>query len=211
MDTPSSVLSSDDAFDEQLPLSLQIKSSMHFTPIEVARQAAALLAPEPGMSVLDVGAGAGKFCLAAAFAIPTATFVGVELRGQLVRVATRLATQLQLHNVRFVHGDAFDLDWSQFDSFYLYNPFAEQLFENAFRLDRSLTLDPLNFDLSVTAVRVRLALARVGTRVVTYHGFGASPPLGYDLARVEQAGSDRVELWIKSREVSPEEAAAHDV
>lgn len=205
------MLSSDEAFDQELPLALQIKSSMHFTPIEVARQAAPLLAPRPGMTVLDVGAGAGKFCLAAALAVPTATFVGVELRGHLVRFATRLATQLQLPNVRFVHADALDLDWSQFDAFYLYNPFAEQLFEHVFVLDRSITLDPLNFVQYVTAVRLRLAQARVGTRVVTYHGFGAPPPRGYDLAHLEQAGSDRVELWIKTRAVSLEEAGEDEV
>jgi SAM-dependent methyltransferase len=172
---------------------------MHFTPLDVARHAASLLAPEPGMSVLDVGAGAGKFCLAAALAVPTATFVGVEMRGHLVRLATRLASQLQLQNVRFVHADALDLDWSQFDAFYLYNPFAEQLFETAFVLDQSIKLDPVNFGRYVTAVRQRLAQARMGTRLVTYHGFGAPPPLGYDLDRLEPAGSDRVELWIKTR------------
>jgi SAM-dependent methyltransferase len=200
------VLSSDDAFDEQLLCYLRIKSSMHFTPLVVARQAATLLAPEPGMSVLDVGAGAGKFCLAAALAVPTATFIGVELRGHLVRLASRLAARLALQNVRFLHSDALSLDWSQFDSFYLYNPFAEQLFEPAFVLDRSIELDPLNFVVYVTGVRRRLAEARIGTRVVTYHGFGAPPPLGYELTRQEPAGSDRVELWIKTRAVTAEEA-----
>jgi SAM-dependent methyltransferase len=202
----SGVLSSDDAFDEQLPGCLQIKSSMHFTPLVVARQAATLLAPEPGMTVLDVGAGAGKFCLAAALAVPTATFIGVELRGHLVRLASRLAMQLALQNVRFLHCDALNLDWSQFDAFYLYNPFAEQLFEPAFVLDRSIELDPLNFVVYVTGVRRRLAEARIGTRLVTYHGFGAPPPLGYELTRQEPAGTDRVDLWIKTRAVTADEA-----
>lgn len=202
------MLSSDEAFDRQLPFSLQLKSSMHFTPIAVAKQAAALLAPEPGMSVLDVGAGAGKFCLAAAAAAPHATFVGVELRGHLVRFADRMASQLALHNVRFVYADAFELDWGEFDAFYLYNPFAEQLFERAFVLDQSIDLHPVNFDVYVEAVRQRLARARIGTRVVTYHGYGAAPPSGYDLARSERIGSDRVELWVKVRaDEEPAEAA----
>jgi SAM-dependent methyltransferase len=195
------VLSSDEAFDEQLPLGLQIKAPLHFTPLEVARCAAELLAPTPGMAVLDVGAGAGKLCLAAALAVPTATFVGVELRGHLVQIATRLAARLELQNVRFVHGDALDLDWSQFDSFYLYNPFAEQLSGSAFVLDGSIELDPGNFVQYVAGVRERLASARVGTRVVTYHGFGAPPPPGYDLDRKELVGSGRLELWIKNRAI----------
>jgi SAM-dependent methyltransferase len=201
------VLSSDESFDDELPLGLQLKSSVFFTPIDVARHAAALLAPEQGMRVLDIGAGAGKFCLAAALAIPSAAFVGVEWRGHLVRLANRLAGKLQLANARFIHADALDLDWTEYDAFYLYNPFAEQLFEAAFTLDRTIALDPQNFVHYVSEVRQRLALARVGTRVVTYHGYGAPAPLGYELARKDPAGSDCVELWIKTRAITSDEAA----
>jgi SAM-dependent methyltransferase len=201
------VLSSDESFDEQLPLGLQLKSSTYFTPIDVAQHAARLLAPEPGTRVLDIGAGAGKFCLVGAREIPGATFEGVEWRGHLVRLARRLAAELQLANARFIHADAIDLDWSAYDAFYLYNPFAEQLFESGFMLDHTIPSDPQNFVLYVSAVRQRLALARVGTRVVTYHGYGAPAPMGYELARKDNAGSDCVELWIKTRAITSEEAA----
>jgi len=201
------VLSSDESFDKQLPLGLQLKSSVFFTPIDVACHAAALLTPEPGMRVLDVGAGAGKFCLTAALEIRNATFVGVEWRGHLVRLATRLAMELRLSNARFIHADALDLDWSEYDAFYLYNPFAEHLFEAPLVLDHTIALDPRNFILYVSAVRSRLALARVGTRVVTYHGYGARAPLGYELARKDAAGSDCIELWIKTRAITFSEAA----
>ncbi|MBK9032985.1 MAG: methyltransferase domain-containing protein [Myxococcales bacterium] len=154
------------------------------------------------MSVLDVGAGAGKFCIAAAGAVPGASFVGVEFRRHLVRVATRLARRAGLQNVRFIHANALDLDWSRFDSFYLYNPFAEQLFADRLVIDRTIDLDPINFILYVTGVRQRLADAPVGTRVATYHGFGAPPPLGYELAHEQQAGTDRVELWIKTHTIT---------
>jgi 16S rRNA C967 or C1407 C5-methylase (RsmB/RsmF family) len=49
----------DDVFDHQLPQRLQLKSAVHFTPVAVAKLAARLLAPRPGMRVLDVGAGPG--------------------------------------------------------------------------------------------------------------------------------------------------------
>jgi SAM-dependent methyltransferase len=189
----------DVAFDERLPIALQMKSSIHFTPVDVARHAAALLTPSAGMTVLDVGAGAGKFCLTAAHAVRDATFVGVELRGYLVRVAIRLACELELSNVRFLQGDAFDLDWSTFDAFYLYNPFAEHLLEKAFVLDDKIERDPVCFAGYVDAVRDRLAGARAGTRVVTYHGFGGALPSCYRLAADDAIGSDRVELWIKTQ------------
>jgi len=189
----------DEAFDERLPTALQMKSSIHFTPVDVARHAARLLAPSPGMTVLDVGAGAGKFCLVAARAVADSKFVGVERRGHLVRLANQLASELGLANAQFIHGDAVDLDWSTFDGFYLYNPFAEHLLEKAFMLDREIELDPSSFEGYVDAVRERLAAARVGTRLVTYHGFGGAPPSGYELVVTEVIGSDRVELWVKTR------------
>lgn len=192
-------LADDAAFDELLPLSLQAKSSLHFTPVDVARHAARLLAPVPGMAVLDVGAGAGKFCLAAALAMPGVQFVGVEWRPHLVRIATRIAAASRQSNVRFVAGDAFALDWSGYDAFYFYNPFAEQLFDPGLALDRTIALDAANFVRYATAVRQRLAQARLGTRVVTYHGFGAPLPPGYKRMRSDLIGTDRVELWIKTR------------
>jgi SAM-dependent methyltransferase len=189
----------DVAFDDRLPPSLQIKSSIHFTPIDVARHAATLLAPWPGMRVLDVGAGAGKFCLAAAHAVPTAHFVGVELREHLVRLATRLAVEWRIPNALFLPGDAFDLDWSLFDAFYFYNPFAEYLLDKPFLLDDELDFARGGFDLNVAAVQERLTAARPGTRVVTFHGFGGAPPAGYQLVLGEEIETGRMELWIKSQ------------
>jgi len=195
-------LADDAAFDDLLPLGLQLKSSVHFTPIDVARHAARLLAPRPGMLVLDVGAGVGKFCLAAALALPLASFVGAEWRPHLVSFARRIASEVRQTNARFVEVDALDLDWSHYDAFYFYNPFGEQLFDDELALDRTIDLDAINFVRYVTAVRHRLAQARLGTRVVTYHGYGAPIPPGYELMRADAIGTDRVELWIKTREIA---------
>jgi SAM-dependent methyltransferase len=187
----------DHAFDEQLPKDLRWKAGTHFTPIEVARHAARLLAPEPGTSVLDVGSGAGKFCIAAAGAAPAARFTGVEWRAHLVDLATHLAARARIANVRFVFGDALDLDWSAFDAFYFFNPFAEQLLERPFVLDHTIAFDPVNFDLYTAAIAQRLAARPAGTRVVTFHGFGAPLPASYELARTDRIASDQLDLWIQ--------------
>lgn len=188
----------DGVFDDHLPPQIQIMSSVHFTPVSVARHAARLLAPHPGMRVLDVGAGPGKFCVVAAAEVPDCTFVGVELRPHLVRVARRLAARMSVANATFVDGDALDLDWSEYDAFYFYNPFAEQLSGRMCALDSTLELMPSKFLRYVTATRERLARARVGTRVVTYHSLGAPTPIGYELVETCPAGIDRLELWIKN-------------
>jgi SAM-dependent methyltransferase len=196
----ASILADDAAFDERLPLALQIHASTFFTPINVAAYAAHLLAPSPGMTVLDVGAGAGKFCIAAGLAVPTCEFVGVEWRPHLVDLANALARELRVPNVRFIQGDALELDWSMFDSFYLFNPFAE-LNDEDVSLDRTIEVDPDSFIRCVCGVRQKLASARIGTRVVTYHGFGAPPPVGYKTSLADPVLWRRLEMWIKTHDV----------
>jgi SAM-dependent methyltransferase len=198
----------DDVFDHRLPHRLQLKSSIHFTPVAVARLAARLLAPDPGMRVLDVGAGPGKFCVIAAREVPTCSFVGVELRPHLVHLARKLTARLSVPNASFVNGDAFELDWSEYDAFYFYNPFAEQLHEPDFALDRSLTLMPARFLDYVSRAGKRLANARIGTRVVTYHSFGAPVPPGYDLTQRHMIGTDCLELWIKLQHAGAEDSTS---
>jgi SAM-dependent methyltransferase len=188
----------DVAFDEQLPINLQLQAGVHFTPVAVARVAAQLLAPHSGMSVLDVGSGAGKFCITAASAIPEVEFVGVEWRPYLIQVARSIAARSAVSNVQFIQADALDIDWSEFDAFYFFNPFAEQMFDEGFKLDGAIASDPLDFITYVGAVRQRLARARLGTRVVTFHGFGATPPLCYEFKGSQSSLAGRLELWVKT-------------
>jgi SAM-dependent methyltransferase len=188
----------DRRFDEQLSGELQVSAGTHFTSVVVARYAARLLAPRPGMVVLDVGAGVGKFCITAAREVPDATFVGVEYRPHLVTVATELARRHALTNVRFVHADALELDWAPYDAFYLFNPFAEHLFDGALAVDHTITFNPERYLRYVDAVQRRLAAARPGTRVVSYHGFGGAPPEAYELADEGSLGTRELELWIKA-------------
>ena len=41
--------------------------------------------------------------------------------------------------------------------------------------------------------------APIGTRVVTYHGFGGRIPRGYHLVTDERIGTDSLRLWVKTR------------
>lgn len=187
----------DDQFDDQLPRRMRMKSSIHFTPVTVARLAATLLAPRAGMRVLDVGAGPGKFCVIAAQEVPNARFVGVEIRPHLVQVARKLAARAGVANASFVEGNAMDLDWSEFDAFYFYNPFGEHLRTNEWVLDRSIPFAPATFRAYIAGARERLSAARDGTRVVTYHGLGVASLHGYDRIESYAIGTDQLDLWVK--------------
>jgi hypothetical protein len=186
----------DGDFDRLLPDDLLPHAQHHFTPLGIATRAAELLVHEPGARILDVGAGVGKFCIVGA-AHTDGVFVGVEHRRRLTRVASAVASVLELPSATFIHADVVDIDWTPFDGFYFFNPFGEYLPEFRYPLDGAIAADPALYLFYVRLVRDRLAQARVGTRVVTYHGFGAQPPEGYVLATEEARGTDRLQLWIK--------------
>ena len=187
-------------FDRLLPDDLRAHGEQHFTPVAVARRAARLLVDQPGACILDVGSAVGKFCIVGA-EHTDGVFVGVEQRPRLARVATAIASALELPNVTFHHADLVEIDWTPFDGFYLFNPFVEHLPQFPHPLDQAIDLDPARYLFYVRFVRERLAEAKMGTRVVTYHGFGAPPPEGYVLKADEACGTGRLELWIKEADV----------
>jgi len=56
-------------------------------------------------------------------------------------------------------------------------------------------------------VERRLAAARPGTRVVTYHGFGGEMPPGFERVRRD---ADELSLWIRTRPRSPARTSGDD-
>lgn len=190
---------SDCAFDAIYPQRIRELSRRHWTPLDVARRAAKMLAAGDETRVLDVGAGAGKFCLVAALTTP-GRFVGIERRGHLVELARSIGAQYGAHRAEYLHGDIAELDWGTFDAFYFFNPFVENLLGCRERIDSTVELSSERYAHDITLTNKRLVKARQGTRVVTYHGPRAGLPWSYELADFESCGTDALELWIKVRE-----------
>lgn len=183
----------DPVFDVLYPEHVRRLSRVHWTPVSVALRAAALLAPEPGMRVLDVGAGAGKLCCVGALACG-GVWHGVEVDPSLVAAAGELARRLELGDAtRFAAGDLHELDWDRFDSLYFYNPFESVLF-GAGPADRAgWTV----FADRVARAEARLAELVTGARVVTFHGFGGEMPGSFELVFSEAIGEGQLALWVK--------------
>jgi len=185
---------SDAEFDRLFSAGQRFRSYAHWTPVEVAMRACALLAPTATARVLDVGSGVGKLCLVGALMTP-ATWVGVETEEEMVRVAERAARRLRVADrAHFVHGDATTLDWTAFDAIYMFNPFAEGLLAAKFEPGAHE-----RFARNVELARRHLASTRPGTRVLTYHGFGGQLPPGFELVHQEPARLDHLCLWLRSR------------
>lgn len=183
----------DVTFDQVFPATQRFRSYLHWTPVDIAKRAVALLAPTSDRKVLDVGSGVGKVCLIGARAT-RASWFGIERDAEMVRVARAAASRLNLdQRTQFLVGDITSIDWSMFDAFYLFNPFAEML---AYGPGDALTRRE-HYVAAIDFVQRQLSRSQAGTRVVTYHGFGGDPPPGYDLVHRENVREDELCLWIR--------------
>jgi predicted RNA methylase len=94
----------DGDFDVWLPEEAQVHSRRFWTPVGVALRVTRWLSEVGASSVLDVGSGAGKFCVVGALG-SALRFVGIEHRAHLVDASRALASQFEVQNrVEFVHG-----------------------------------------------------------------------------------------------------------
>jgi SAM-dependent methyltransferase len=194
-------------FDVIYPQWVRKLSEHHWTPLDVCVRAAELLAADGRSTILDVGSGAGKFCLIGA-ACTDASFVGVEQRPRLVELSRQLSRRAGLRNTEFIHGNVMSLDWGQFDGFYLFNPFYEHIVNIQPRIDGPIVVSPHLFTNYVVATCVKLFAAKPGARVVSYHGFGGPMPRGFRRILREPAGSEYLELWEKNPEPAGSQRAA---
>ncbi|MBA3650504.1 MAG: methyltransferase domain-containing protein [Chthoniobacterales bacterium] len=189
----------DEKFDQIYPARIRKLSSLQWTPVRIAEQAARLLVTAPGARVLDIGRGAGKFCRVAA-ALSEAHFTGIEQRADLVAAARAAAETLRLSNVEIIHGNILDISFANNDAFYLCNPFEENMFRGH-RIDSAVPLSPELFERYIRHVAAQLGARPLGTRVVTYSGYADEIPACYDCQRT--FFHDDLKLWVKRREYDP--------
>jgi predicted RNA methylase len=162
-------------------------SAINWTRVFIAVMAARMLATSESTRVLDVGSGCGKFCIVAALTCP-GQFTGIEIREDLHAAAVKAAEDLQADNAHFLLGDMADLDWSDYDSYYFYNPFYGKLVQAS---------GGAEFLRQTQIVQERLRSRPRGTRVVTHHGFGGDMPAEYERSERHLVGAGILELWIR--------------
>jgi len=183
----------DERFDQIYPDRIRNLSPLQWTPVRVAAEAAKLLVTVAGTRVLDIGCGPGKFCLVGA-ALTNGHFTGIEQRSDLATVACKAAARLQSANVEIIHGNVTEIAFADYDAFYLYNPFEENMARGR-KIDSAIPLSPVLFKRYNNYVAAHLGSMPIGTRVVTFAGYADEIPLCY---RYELAlFRDELKLWIK--------------
>jgi cyclopropane fatty-acyl-phospholipid synthase-like methyltransferase len=187
--------SSDAAFDSLYSLRAQQLSSIHWTPIEVAKKAAAHLTGGPkGKNILDIGSGVGKFCIVAAHIFPDHMFHGVEQRKALIDEAIIAQNATKTTNVRFIHANFTELDMDDYDHIYFYNSFSENLFHYK-PIDNLIDISEAIYNEYLTQFYEILEEKPSGTRVATFHCNDEYIPSSY--SRVQHITGEALRLWIK--------------
>lgn len=190
----SKSFSADFQFDQLYPEFIRKRSNCHWTPLTVARQAARFLAVDDNVNILDIGSGAGKFCLAAAYYRPGAVYYGIEQRQSLHYYAEKVRQTLEMENVHFKHGNITQIDLRNYDHFYFYNSFYENL-PGTDKIDESIDYSPSLYDYYNRYLYAQFALLPYGTRLATFHSLEYEIPPCYQV--VETDYDELLKCWIK--------------
>lgn len=185
---------SDAAFDWLYPERIQLLSKRHWTPMRVAKKAAQFLALEPGKKILDIGSGVGKFALIGAHCFPDVSFYGVEQRSELHHYALAAKAYTQTNNVDFIHGNFTQIDLAEYDHFYFYNAFFENL-DSRGRINHEMEYSTGLYNYYSRYLFKELDAKPSGTRLATFHSLEDEIPPSY---RIVDASADfLLKTWIK--------------
>ncbi len=177
---------SDRFFDSIYPARYHQHSARHFTPVNVAWQAARYLAQTPEDKILDIGSGTGKFCIAASL-ISQAHFYGVEMRKTLTNLSNRVKRAHGLKNAHFINADFGTIDFSRFDGIYFFNSFHE-FCDASCVLDEQSKVSLETYKAFHELLKQKLNECKPGTRLVTYYTFKNKIPSSFRFVRSSKKG-----------------------
>ena len=192
----------DRSFDHFLPEPLRLVSPQYWTPLAVAKRAAEWLEALGIRTMVDIGSGAGKFCVAGAL-FGKCRFIGLEQYSSLVTSARALADLFDLTDrVSFVVGALGSVTTPVGEAYYFFNPFGDYWLGADYPLEAGAELTDTRHTDDVAAAEDLLRRAPVGTWILTYNGFGGRVPAGYELIRVDWELSGVLRLWRKQRDTA---------
>lgn len=184
----------DASLNKIYPKAIQLLAARHWTPLHVTQLVAPFLVTHPGVKVLDIGSGVGKFCLAGAYYKWHASFYGVEQRKDLITHAEKAREVLGLENAHFIHSNITELDFRQYNHFYFFNSFYENLMDND-RIDNNIICSISLFNYYHKQLYKKLREMPVGTRVATYHCLHNKIPSEYHV--VDSNADTLLKFYIK--------------
>jgi hypothetical protein len=186
--------STDATLHKLYPESIRSLARMHWSPLYITQKAVSYLAPTNTVKILDIGSGAGMFCLAGAYYRPTVSFFGVEQRKKLIGYAETARKKLGFKNIHFIHRNFTQLNLNEYDHFYFYNAFFENL-DGTDKIDNEIVYSNELYNYYSIYLYNQLEKMPIGTRVATYCSWGDEIPPCYQLA--EAHFNNLLKFWIK--------------
>ena len=185
---------SDTAFDSLYSLRAQQLSAIHWTPLQTVKKAALHLTGGSGKRILDIGSGVGKFCIIAAHYFPDYEFYGVEQRKALIDEAIIAQNATGISNAKFIHENFTALDPDEYDHFYFYNSFSENIYHYK-PIDNLVNASLEIYQDYIQHFHQLLEAKPPGTRLATFHCQQNEVPPGYK--RIQHITGEDLKLWIK--------------
>ena len=178
---PAPLPETDADWDRRYGPALAPAAGLHFSDLAAVRRAADFLAagPQAARGVIDLGAGAGKFVLAAADRHPGLPWVGVDFSEGLLAEAEAWRTRHGLHNAHFLHADLLDVPLAGYGGAYVFNPFGGLLDPDASGGLIARGRDVAAYRRCVGALRQNVRDVEPGFRLVTYYCEEGQVPSGY--------------------------------
>ena len=186
---------SDSEFDKIYPIRFQKISKVHWTPVEVIKTAINWLEVNNAKKILDIGSGVGKFCITGSI-LSKIAFVGVEKRKNLFLQSKKTASFFKRKNVSFINDNITNINFQEFDAFYYFNPFCEQIAYSGW-IDQKLDFSEEKYKCYENYVIEQLSTMPIGTKVITYCSDDLVLPGSYSLRNIMFNG--QLLLWIKQK------------
>jgi predicted RNA methylase len=183
-------------FNAIYPEQIRKLAERHWTPVEVAKVASQFLVDKAGAKVLDIGSGAGKFCLVGS-SLTKGDFSGVEQREYLCKLSNSLSQHYRLPNVKFIHSNITSINFKEYDAFYFYNSFFENIdnYDEAI-IDNTVELSARLYHIYSNYVNQQLEDMPAGTRLVTYWSDLHEVPISYEMQSKKFYGT--LKMWLKT-------------
>jgi len=182
-------------FDMLYPKHIQKLSNIHWTSIDVARKASIFLVNKPNVKVLDIGSGVGKFCIVGALTT-LGNFYGVEQRNEFVDITKKIILENRISNFKTLHSNIIDINFLDYDSFYFFNSFYENIDETRV-IDHNARISTNCYTEYRDYMYQQLSFAPIGTRLATYYSLYSEIPPCYKI--IETHFNNHLVFWIKDK------------